>query len=307
VDAPLLVAGPGAVGLALAGRWALAGRRVALLARSAADERRLARGFTLELPDGSKRRVSKGLLSARALKSPAAAAFICVKAGDAPAAYAAARRRLAPDAPAVALQNGVGHEAAFRRAFGPARGVLGVAYFAADRPESGRVRLNGGQDAVLARGAANAAAVGEAKSLLEEAGWKVHLKPSEERMLWTKLVFNAAVNPLGAACAAESGALAEDPALRGLMLAALREAKAAAEAEGHALDYADMEERVLASCRAVPRQRNSMLQDLAAGRRTERRAILAPVLAAARRRGVPAPTLTLLDDCLARLERRLAR
>ncbi|PIR19426.1 MAG: hypothetical protein COV48_02045, partial [Elusimicrobia bacterium CG11_big_fil_rev_8_21_14_0_20_64_6] len=48
-------------------------------------------------------------------------------------------------------------------------------------------------------------------------------------------------------------------------------------------------------------------QDLAAGRRTEARAILAPLLLAARRRRVPAPTLELLSAVISRLERRLSK
>ncbi|MDO8757091.1 MAG: ketopantoate reductase C-terminal domain-containing protein, partial [Elusimicrobiota bacterium] len=138
-------------------------------------------------------------------------------------------------------------------------------------------------------------------------GFRVHLKDSEEGMLWTKAAFNAAVNPLGAACAVESGRLESDPALREVALAALGEATAAAAASGHRLDSPDMADKLMLSCRNAPRQRNSMLQDLAAGRRTEARAILGPLLLAAKRRRVPTPTLEILSAVIARLERSLAK
>lgn len=302
--APVLVVGPGAVGLALTAGLRRAGERVALLGRAPAAERRLAAGFSAVAPDGRRTRVSGGLLSARSLKGPARAAFFCVKSGDAAKAAASARRWIGPDTPVVALQNGLGHEKVFRRAFGPARTVVGVCYFAADRTAPGEVRLNGGDDVLLARAPGNEAALAEAKALLEAAGFRVHLKANEAGMLWTKAAFNAAVNPLAAACAVESGRLAEDPALKELALKALSEAAAAAEAAGHPLDYPDMADKLLRGARNAPRQRNSMLQDLAAGRRTEARAILGPLLAAARRGRVPAPTLELLADVIARLERR---
>jgi 2-dehydropantoate 2-reductase len=143
--------------------------------------------------------------------------------------------------------------------------------------------------------------------LLDAGGWEVHVKDDEDRMLWTKLVFNAATNLLGAACAAENGRLAADPALREVMLAALAEAEAAGKADGRAFDHARMDELLLRSCKAAARQRNSMLQDLAAGRRTERAAIAGPVLAAARRRGVATPVLSGLDSVVAILERRLVK
>ncbi|MFI5361672.1 MAG: ketopantoate reductase family protein [Elusimicrobiota bacterium] len=308
MDEPLLVVGPGAVGLALTAGFRRAGERVALLGRTPSSERRLAAsGFVATTPDGRAALVRGGLLSARALKTAARAAFFCVKSGDAARAAAAARPWIGPDTAAVALQNGLGHEKVFRRAFGRRRTVIGVCYFAADRPAPGDLRLNGGEDVLLARHPGNAAALERARGLLSRAGFRVHVKDSEPGMLWTKAAFNAAVNPLGAVCAVESGKLASDPALRELSLKALAEAAAAAESSGHPLDYPDMAEKLLLSVRNAPRQRNSMLQDLAAGRRTEARFILGPLVSAARRRRLDAPTLGLLADLIAALERRLAR
>jgi len=307
MDEPVLVVGPGAIGLALTAGFRRGGRRVALLGRSPAAERRLAdAGFEVATPDGRGTRIKGGLVAARALEGPAPAAFFCVKAGDAARAAAAARRWIGPDTLVVALQNGIGHEKVFRTAFGPRRTVIGVCYFAADRPAPDELRLNGGEDVLLARHDGNDTALATAAGLLTTAGFRVHLKEGEAGMLWTKAAFNAAVNPLGAACAVESGKLVEDPALREISLRALSEAAAAAEAAGHPLDYPDMEEKLLASGRNAPHQRNSMLQDLSAGRRTEAAVILGPLLAAARRSGAPAPTLELLADVIARLERALS-
>ncbi len=304
---PILIVGPGAVGLALAAGLRRAGRTVAILARDASAERRLARsGFMVTAPDGKRERVT-GLTGASTLKTPVRAAFFCVKSGDARRAAAAARRHIGPETAVVALQNGIGHEKIFRRAFGPKRTVIGVCYFAAERCEPGELKLNGGTDILLARHSGNEAALEAASALLTSAGFRVHLKDSEDGMLWTKAAFNAAVNPLGAACAIESGRIEADPALREVALTALSEAAAAATASGHRLDYTDMADKLMLSCRNAPRQRNSMLQDLAAGRRTEAGAILGPLLRAAKLRRVPAPTLEILSAVIARLERSLAK
>jgi 2-dehydropantoate 2-reductase len=304
---PVLVVGPGAIGLSITAGLRRAGLSVAVLARDGAAERRLARsGFTATHPDGRAELIT-GLTGARSLKATAQAAFFCVKSGDARRAAAAARRLIGKETPVVALQNGIGHEKVFRRAFGPKRTVIGVCYFAADRTALGSLKLNGGEDVLLARRAGNERALESARVLLTSAGFRVHLKDSEEGMLWTKAAFNAAVNPLGAACAVESGKIESDPALREVALAALGEATAAAAASGHRLDYTDMADKLMLSCRNAPLQRNSMLQDLAAGRRTEARAILGPLLLAAKRRRVPAPTLEVLSAVIAKLERRLAK
>ncbi len=304
---PVLIVGPGAVGLSLAAGLRRAGVPVAVLGRDAAAERRLTiEGFTATDPDGRSEKIT-GLTGARSLKTPPRAAFFCVKSGDARRAAAAARRFIGKETSVVALQNGIGHEKVFRRVFGPRRTVIGVCYFAADRASKGELKLNGGTDILLARRSGNARALEAAAALLAHAGFRVHLKDSEEGMLWTKAAFNAAVNPLGAACAVESGRLEADPALREVALAALGEAAAAAIASGHALDYPDMADKLMLSCRNAPRQRNSMLQDLAAGRRTEAKAILGPLLLAAKRRRVPAPTLEILSAVIGRLERGLSK
>jgi 2-dehydropantoate 2-reductase len=302
---PILVVGPGAVGLALAARWRLAGEPVAVLGRSPASERKLARGIRYETADG---KVSKtgAIIPARRLDGKARAVFICVKSHNVARAAAAAKRWTGEGTPVVALQNGVGQEARLRRAFGADRYIRGTCYFAADRLAPNSVRLNGGGVVSIAKTPGNAAALQAAHVLLDQAGWEVHIKEDEDRMLWTKLVFNAATNLLGAACAAENSKLAEDPALRELMLAALKEAVAAGKADGRSFDHEDRVDLLLRSCRAAARQRNSMLQDLAAGRRTERGAIAGPVLAAAKRRGVPTPVLAGLDAVVGRLEKRLA-
>ncbi|MBI4061587.1 MAG: 2-dehydropantoate 2-reductase [Elusimicrobia bacterium] len=304
---PVLVVGPGSIGLSLAAGLRRAGLPVAILGRDKGVERRLARsGFMVTALDGGRERIT-GLTRARSLKTHAGAAFFCVKSGDARRAAVAARRLIGPGTVVIALQNGIGHERIFRRAFGRRRTVIGVCYFAADRARPGELKLNGGEDVLLARHPGNERALESARALLTSAGFRAHIKDSEVGMLWTKAAFNAAVNPLAAACAVESGRIEADPALREVALTALSEAAAAASASGHRLDYVDMADRLMLSCRNAPRQRNSMLQDLAAGRRTEAHAIIGPLLLAARRRRVPAPTLEMLSSVIARLERSLRK
>ncbi len=298
----ILVVGPGAVGGVLAARWAQAGRAVLLLGRSRAAESRLARsGLVLTSPGGARRRVRR-LLSARREERPCEAAFFCVKAPDTEAAVRSARAWIGPGAAVVGLQNGLGQERILKAAFGPERTVLGSCYFAADRPRPGAVAHAWGNRIMLAGTSSNGAALAAARRELRAGNWEVTLARSEERMLWTKLCFNAATNPLGALCGVPNGELARDPALREIMLKALSEAVAIAREEGHRPLYADMADLVVRACRNAPRQRNSMLQDLQAGRRTEIRAITGPLLAAARRQRTPAPILSRLTRVLLRLE-----
>lgn len=305
----ILIVGPGAVGGLLAARWARAGRRVRLLDRTRGAETRLvSRGLRVTDRSGKVRAIRQGLLSARAQGgAPVSAAFFCVKSQDTAAAIKAAARWVGPETAVVGLQNGLGHERRLRQAFGPRRTVIGTCYFAADRPAPFTFAHNGGEDVLLAANDANGAAATLAQRLLKQGRWKVGVKRSEDRMLWTKLCFNAAVNGLGALCATPNGRLAEDPALRELVRAVIAEAVLIAKKAGHPPLYRHMADLVLRGCRNAPRQRNSTLQDLQAGRPTETPAIFGPLLSAARRTGAPAPLLTVIASTLKRLERSTPR
>lgn len=299
------VVGPGAVGGVLAASLSKAGYEVRLAARQGGTAGRLAReGLAFEGPDG-RRRVVRGLRPLGAAphpEGPCAAVFLCVKSRDLAAALPAARQAAGPDTPVVSLLNGVGHEGAVRRAVGARRAVIGSCYFAAMRTGPRAVRHAGGGLLWLAEGRANAAAARRAAAVLRAAGWSVSAKRDEARLLWTKLVYNAGVNPLAALARRPNGALASDGALRELTLRALAEARRAAAAAGRT-PYPEMTDaKVLEGCRAVPTQMNSMIQDLDAGRPTEAGSILKPLLAAARRRRVPTPSLTVLAAALSTLE-----
>lgn len=303
----ILIVGPGAIGGALAARWVEAGREVLLLARNLAEETALERrGLLFTGTSGKKRLIRRGVLSARrGAKGPVSAAFFCVKSGDTAAAIAAARRWIGPETAVVTLQNGVGHDKLLRRAFGRRRVVIGVCYVAADRAGAREIVHNGGKDVKLAltAGRENAEAAKIAADLLKPAGWHVAVEPDEDAVLWTKLCFNAAGNPLAAVCSAANGELVRDPALRALLVRALDEALAAAKAEGHHISPVQMRRLVLKTYPADSRQRNSMLQDLAAGRRTEIDAIAGPVIAAGKRNRVPTPLLSRLAGLVKTLER----
>lgn len=297
--------GPGAVGGLIAAGLRRAGLGVVLAGRAGPSLRAIRRaGLSVTGPDGRVRRV-RGWLEVSPQPRPRAgcrAVFLCVKAPDIRAGVAAARRLAGREAPVVSLLNGLAHYVPVRRAFGPARSVFGVCYFAAMRLKAGAVRHTGGREVALAETPANADAVRAVRGLLADCGWNVRVTRRELDLLWTKLVYNAAVNPLGALALKPNGELAANPALRDLMGRALREGARIARRTGRRMP-AGFERKVLAGCRAVPDQLNSMAQDILAGRRTEADSILKPLLAAARRAGAPAPVLGSLYRMVRRLER----
>jgi len=302
------VVGPGAIGGLLAATLRRCGRPVVLAARGTSPLARDGASLTVKDPGGRIWRATRfGIAgAAQSPREDLEAVFICVKSPDLAGAIASARRLAGPRTAVVSLLNGLTHRAPLRRAFGPSRCVFGVAYFAARRTGPASVWHTGGDLVTLAPTRANRAAALAARRALSEAGWRVGLAPAEDRLLWTKAVFNAAINPLGALTRGTNAALAAHPATRRLVTEVAAEAARIARAAGHPPLPGITARGVLRSSRGMVHQYNSMVQDLEAGRKTESEALLKPFVAAARKTGVPARYIEPLYRMVRRLEKELS-
>ncbi len=108
---------------------------------------------------------------------------------------------------------------------------------------------------------------------------------------------NAAINPLGALARRTNGDVVSDPDLLPLARTLVAEAVAVAASAGVAID--DPWALVEAAGRASAANRNSMLQDLDAGRPTEIDAISGAILRRAAAHGIAVP----LTEAVSRLVR----
>lgn len=293
-----VIVGPGAAGSVLAAGLRKAGLKVALLARDAQAAARLRRsGLKV---DGVRLKGFAASHRAQDLPRPDAL-FFCVKSYDTAAALASARGLAGPDCAVLSIQNGLAHAGPLRRAYG-VRMVFGSAYFGA-RAEAGQVLSSGRRRVDLAAGPRNAVAAALLRALLAKSGFEGETYGSEEGLLWTKCLLNAAINPLGALTALPNGELIEREALRQLLLRALSEGAALARRRGVRLVGGSPERAALKLCKDSAANLNSMAQDLRAGRRSEADAILKPLLAAAKSPEKDAPVLFGLYRFVKGLER----
>jgi len=105
---------------------------------------------------------------------------------------------------------------------------------------------------------------------------------------WTKLIFNAASNPLGALTGLTQGQLCEHPQTRALISGLITEGVAVAAALGITLD-SDPEALIDHSAQVAYDHRASMLQDALAHRRTEIDALNGGIARFGSEHAVPAP------------------
>ncbi len=307
------MAGAGALGSVVGGLLARAGSRVTLLGRRAHMEAVRTRGLTVDGLFGIHR--VQGLVCTSEeteLRGPFGAVLLTVKAYDTAAMAAAVAPHLLPDGVLLSLQNGLGNLEAASRTLGAER-VLGArVIFGAELVEAGHARVTVYADPVLVGSPDASDSALQAKAAtwaarLREAGIPAEATDTLIAELWAKVLYNGALNPLGALLGVRYGDLPNDPDTRVVMDAVIDETFAVAHGEGVVLPWADAAAyRGTFYGRLVPStagHRSSMLQDIERGRPTEIDAINGEVAARGAARGIPTP----VNATLTRLVRARAR
>ena len=230
-----------------------------------------------------------------------------VARGDTASVAAAAAPFLARDGVMVSLQNGLGNVETVERIVGAERALGARVIFGATIPEPGRARVTVFADPTAfgalepGRHPARDEAARRWASIIDRAGVPAVYTDRLAALLWAKVFYNAALNPLGALLGVHYGALPEKPESRAVMDAAIDEAFAVARAEDVELPWPDAAAyREEFYGRLVPStydHRSSMLQDLERSRRTEVDAINGAVW----RRGATHGIKTPMNETLTRL------
>jgi 2-dehydropantoate 2-reductase len=307
----VLIVGPGAVGSCLAAYASRQGKEVYILGSSLKSDKRLIhQGILFQKVSGRKFKIRRNIFCARDFKSPLplSAAFFCVKNSDVFSAAKAASQYLSSDTPVVFFQNGLNHPAIARKFFNSQSIVIGTCYAAAEKtsPE-GVIVHHGGKNMVLARNKDNQRAVNKVSSLLSKDGWNVSVENNEEKMLWTKLCLNASINPLGALAKATNGEITSLPELKIIADRIMEESLSVSESCGKKISKKEMGRLFLKACPPNSRQKNSTLQDLEKGRKTEIRQILNPILLQAEKGNVKIPVLKRISRMIFQLEDYVSR
>jgi 2-dehydropantoate 2-reductase len=306
------VIGAGAIGTWLGADLARAGHDVTLVARGAHLAAMQAQGGVLV--DGVH-----VALTADGHPGDPDVVILAVKAHDQAAAGLLVRDS---DAPVVVAQNGIpwwyfhGHPAhagrrveavdpggAVSAVLDPARAIGLVVYLGARVSAPGAVETQPEAGLVIGEpGGTTTARLTAIADALEDAGFPVRRTDDIRRELWTKLMGNAAFNPMSILTLAGLGTMASDPGTRAIAARIMQETVAVADALG-AAPQISIEDRLAITAR-LGEHRTSTLQDLQAGRRLELAAITGAVVELADLTGVEAPTLRTVHALAALRARR---
>jgi 2-dehydropantoate 2-reductase len=295
----VLIVGTGAMACLFASRLTAAGIKVTLLGTWIEGLQALrTQGVRLVREDGSEQAYPVRATADPADCAGARWALVMVKSWQTPRAAQQLLACLAPDGLALTLQNGLGNRETLVEALGEQRVALGVTTTGATLLAPGRVRSGG--EGIISLG--THARLDPLAVLLQQAGFVVEIVPQADDLLWSKLVINAAINPLSALMRVPNGELLNRPSARALMADAAREAAAVASALGQRLTYADPVAKAEDVARRTAVNHSSMYQDVRRGAPTEIDAICGAIVAAGERLGVPTPVNRTLWRLIKALE-----
>ncbi|NLO90004.1 MAG: ketopantoate reductase family protein [Clostridia bacterium] len=238
--------------------------------------------------------------------------LITVKSYDTESMAPLAAKLLGKQGLVVSLQNGLGNEEILAREIGGEKCALGRVIFGAEVTAPGRVKVTVCADDVVL-GPIKGDYPGEclkriekAASLINEAGIPCRYSGEVHKYIWAKVLYNCALNPLGALLGVNYGTLGDSPYARKIMDQMVREIFAVAEALGVELFWSRAEDylREFYGNLLPPTKdhRPSMLQDIERGRRTEIDYLNGKIVEYGRGAGVDTPVNCCIADLVRFLE-----
>lgn len=196
--------------------------------------------------------------------------IIFVKSYDTDAAAEAAAKIATQETTVLTLQNGLGNVEILERIFGRQRVLAGTSDAAATILEPGRIRHTANGNIYIGETDGQITErVEKIVDLFKAAGFKTYASDNVMGLIWTKLIFNLAINPLGAILRAKCRKLIDNEPSRATMKLIVKEALQVAEAKEVRLLYEDMLQAAYDLAEKNADSFCSMAQDILKGKKTE--------------------------------------
>ena len=323
----IAVVGAGAIGGYLGAKLALAGEEVTFIARNKNLEAINARGFRLQLEDGTEQHAST-VRAVQNMKDAGVqdAVLLTLKAHQVKDVLPDLRALFGPETLVVTMINGVpwwyfqqlpGAYAGrhlesvdpggfIAQHIEPERIIGSVVYPAAELVEPGVVKVIEGNRFTLGEPNGTRSPRIEALSqAMMKAGFKSPISKDIRAEIWVKLWGNLCFNPISALTHATLQDICRFPPSRELATNMMREGQAVAQALG--VSFKITLDQRMAGAEAVGAHKTSMLQDVEHGRALELDALVGSVIELGRICSVDTPTISAIYAATALLSNTLVQ
>jgi 2-dehydropantoate 2-reductase len=212
-------------------------------------------------------------------------ALVLVKSWQTERAAGQLAKCLSEEGLAVTFQNGLGNDLILSRTLGSQRVSRGVVTLGATLLGPGLVHA-GGYGVVTLEAHPRLDVIDD---MLRVANFETHIVEDAQPVIWSKLVVNAAINPITTLLRVKNGEILTNPPARELMREIAEEVASVAKTLGVELPFLDPMQAVEQVAERTAENISSMLQDVLRGVPTEVDAINGAVTQAGELKGIPTP------------------
>jgi 2-dehydropantoate 2-reductase len=301
------VMGAGAIGSLFGGLLAEGRNNVALIARESRVKAIKQGGLIIEGVSGKHNVKVKAVTNPTHLRETFDLILLTVKAYDTRQAVTEAQMLMGDNSVLLCLQNGLGIEEIASEIIGRDRVLRGVTTNGALLKEQGLVVHTGKGETII--GELNRKITERTQKIAEafsKAGLPTRATSNMEGAVWTKILINAGINPFGALTGMKNGELVMVPELKELMVETVIEGTNVAKEIDVKLED-DPVSLMIKTAEMTAQNKNSMLQDIENGKRTEVDFINGAVSNLGKREGVKTPLNNLLTQLVKGLEAKRLR
>jgi len=300
------VLGAGAMGMAFGGFLAKDGHEVILLGRKKNIEAINKHGLFIEGIWGEHHITNiKGYTNLATLKEKENVSFdlvlLTVKAYDTESMLETFRKTFPDPIPVISLQNGLGNLEQIIQLIGKEMAMAGRVIFGAEISRPGKVKVTVYAEEVRVGGVKNGikySQVEKIAQLFSRAGIPSLPTKEIEKYIWGKMLYNSALNGLGAILEVKYGILMENEYTRKLISSIVQEFFQVLEKENKKVDWPDAESYLQDLFnRLIPATYDhypSMLRDIQNQKRTEIDAINGAIVELAHKHGFDVPVNWLI-------------
>jgi len=229
--------------------------------------------------------------------------MLCVKAYDTEHALLETVPLLNNNTLVLTVQNGLGNVEKIAQAVGVENTLGGITAHGATDLSAGKIRHAGkGETIIGALSETNRARVEEIARIFNQAGIETSVTDDVAGTVWSKVIINAAINPLTAILRLRNGELINYPEAREIMKDTVEETVAVAKAKNIHLKWPDPVAQTVRVCQATANNYSSMLQDILNRKRTEIDFINGAIVRESEALGIPAPVNNALTQLVKAIE-----
>jgi len=299
----IAIIGAGAMGSLFGAYLKLAGHSITFIDRGSWSVKAINQnGLRIEGLRGDYLLRIPAAIDSRSIEAPDLV-MLMVKSFDTGRALAQHAHLFGPGTPVLTLQNGIGNIEEIEKVVERRNIIAGSTTMSAFVKAPGVVQHTGEGKTHIGVIEGDSSKAETVAAVFNAAGLRCAVQADIRLAIWTKLIYNSAINAFCALTRSRNGAIARIDEARVFVREILEEGRMVAEACGINLDLEKLYGKLIEISENTANNRNSMLADLLLGKQTEIDSINGAIARIAAEKGLDAPINRILTTLIKSAEK----